>query len=164
MHTDISEQEIVNLMGGPPDVGSVLRARATAKHLSDADLAIIDKRRPEPNKSQVMNIIGDVSGRDCLLIDDIVDTASTLCMAAKALKDHGAATVRAYCTHPVLSGLALDYISGPALDELVVTDTVVLSQAAASHPKIRVISLSQLLAEAIHRICESESVSSMFLE
>ncbi len=164
MLADIRQQQLVNPMVVSPDVGGVLRARATAKHLSDADLAIIDKRRPEPNKSQVMNIIGDVSGRDCLLIDDIVDTASTLCMAAKALKDHGAATVRAYCTHPVLSGLALDYISGPALDELVVTDTVVLSQAAASHPKIRVISLSQLLAEAIHRICESESVSSMFLE
>lgn len=164
MLADIRQQHLANPMVVSPDVGGVLRARATAKHLNDADLAIIDKRRPEPNKSQVMNIIGDVAGRDCILIDDIVDTASTLCMAAKALKEHGASTVRAYCTHPVLSGTALDHISGPALDELVVTDTIVLTPEAAVHPKIRVISLSQLLAEAIHRICESESVSSMFLE
>lgn len=162
--TDIRKQNLSNVMVVSPDVGGVVRARATAKHLNDADLAIIDKRRPEPNKAQVMNIIGDVQGRHCLLVDDIIDTGSTLCLAASALKQRGAATVRAYCTHAVLSGDALTNLLEPALDEIVVTDTIRLTPEAAKHPKIRVLSLSKLLAEAIHRICESESISSMFLE
>lgn len=162
--TDIRKQNLTHVMVVSPDVGGVVRARATAKHLNDADLAIIDKRRPEPNKAQVMNIIGDVQGRHCLLVDDIIDTGSTLCLAASALKQQGAATVRAYCTHAVLSGDALTNLLEPALDEIVVTDTIRLKPEAAKHPKIRVLSLSKLLAEAIHRICESESISSMFLE
>lgn len=162
--TDIRKQNLSNVMVVSPDVGGVVRARATAKHLNDADLAIIDKRRPEPNKAQVMNIIGDVQGRHCLLVDDIIDTGSTLCLAASALKQRGAATVRAYCTHAVLSGDALTNLLEPALDEIVVTDTIRLTPEAAKHPKIRTLSLSKLLAEAIHRICESESISSMFLE
>lgn len=162
MLTDIATKPLNNLMVVSPDVGGVVRARATAKRLNDADLAIIDKRRQGPNQAQVMHIIGDVRDRDCLLIDDIVDTAGTLCLAAQALKDNGAATVRAYCTHPVLSGPALDNLQGVALDELVVTDTIPLSEQALACPKIRQVSLSSLLAEAIHRVSESESISSMF--
>ena len=147
-----------------PDVGGVVRARALAKRLNDADLAIIDKRRPEANQVEVMNVIGDVKGRDCVLVDDIVDTAGTLCLAANTLKQHGAAVVKAYITHPVLSGKAIDNINDSELDELVVTDTIPLSDAARACSKVRVISLSAMLAEALYRVSESESISSMFLD
>lgn len=147
-----------------PDVGGVLRARAIAKRLNDTDLAIIDKRRPEPNQAQVMNIIGKVANRDCILIDDIVDTAGTLCLAAEALKDKGASTVRAYCTHAVLSGKAIKNIEASVLDELVVTNTIPLQEAAKNCPKIRVLNLASMLAEAIYRVSESESISSMFID
>lgn len=163
MLKDIYQQNLHNVVVVSPDVGGVVRARATAKLLNDTDLAIIDKRRPGPNQAQVMHIIGDVKGRDCLLIDDIVDTAGTLCLAAHALKNNGAATVRAYCTHPILSGPALENIQHSVLDELVVTDTVPLKDEALKIPRIRELSLSALLAEAIYRVSESESVSSMFL-
>lgn len=153
-----------NLTVVSPDVGGVVRARAVAKRLNDAELAIIDKRRPEANRSEVMHIIGQVEGRDCLIMDDIVDTAGTLCNAAKALKDKGALTVRAYCTHPVLSGNALDNITHSVIDELVVTDTIALNAAIKNCKKIRQVSLSQLLAEAIYRVNESESISSMFMD
>ena len=147
-----------------PDVGGVVRARALAKRLDDADLAIIDKRRPNPNVAQVMHIIGDVSGRDCVVIDDMVDTAGTLCQAAGALKEHGAKSVVAYCTHPVLSGKAITNIDGSVLDELVVTDTIPLSQDASNCGKIRQLSVAELLAESIRRISEGESLSSMFVD
>ncbi len=146
-----------------PDVGGVVRARALAKHL-EADLAIIDKRRPKANVAKVMNIIGDVKGRTCVLMDDLVDTAGTLCEAAGALKDNGASKVMAYCTHPVLSGPAVDRISNSALDELVVTDTIPLSEAAAACEQIRQLSISELLAEAIRRIASNDSVSTLFLD
>lgn len=147
-----------------PDVGGVVRARAIAKRLNDTDLAIIDKRRPKANVSQVMNIIGDVANRNCILVDDIVDTASTLCSAADALKNKGAASVMAYCTHPVLSGNALKTIQNSSLDELVVTNTIPLSVEAEHCSKIRQLNLSALLAKTIHRIHTEESVSSMFLD
>lgn len=162
MLDDIKQQNLNNIMVVSPDVGGVVRARATAKLLNEADLAIIDKRRQGPNQAQVMHIIGDVRGRDCILIDDIVDTAGTLCLAAQALKDNGAATVRAYSTHPVLSGPAIDNIHNSVLNELVVTDTIPLSEQAQKSSKIRQLSLSSMLAEAIHRVSESESISSMF--
>tara|TARA_B100000989_G_scaffold298701_1_gene289269 strand:+ start:11376 stop:12320 length:945 start_codon:yes stop_codon:yes gene_type:complete len=146
-----------------PDVGGVVRARALAKRLGDTDLAIIDKRRPEPNQSEVMNIIGNVEGRDCILVDDIIDTAGTLCSAAAALKAKGAAKVIAYCTHPVLSGKALENITNSDLDELVVTDTIPLSPEFGACKKVRQLKLSNMLAEAIHRVSESESISSMFV-
>lgn len=147
-----------------PDVGGVVRARAIAKRLNDADLAIIDKRRPAANQVEVMNIIGDVKNRNCLLIDDIVDTAGTLCLAANALKQQGAAHVSAYITHPVLSGNATQNIDDSQLDELVVTDTIALQEHVKACSKIRVLSLSPMLAEAIYRVSESESLSSMFPE
>jgi ribose-phosphate pyrophosphokinase len=147
-----------------PDVGGVVRARAIAKRLNDADLAIIDKRRPRPNESEVMNIIGDVSGKSCIIVDDIVDTAGTLCTAAAVLKNRGAIGVTAYCTHAVLSGKAVNNIQASALDELVVTDTILLKNEALSCPKIRQISLVGLLSEAIRRIHGAESLSSMFPE
>jgi len=147
-----------------PDVGGVVRARALAKRLDDADLAIIDKRRPRANEAQIMNIIGDVKGRTCVIIDDLVDTAGTLAQAAGALKDHGAAKVAAYCTHAVLSGPAVDNVSGSALDELVVTDTIPLSAQAAACPKIRQLSLAELLAESLRRINNDESLSSLFMD
>jgi len=147
-----------------PDVGGVVRARALAKRLDDADLAIIDKRRPNPNVAEVMNIIGDVNNRDCVVIDDMVDTAGTLCQAANTLKEHGARSVYAYCTHPVLSGKALQNISGSVLDELVVTDTIPLGQEASECGKIRQLSVAELLAESIRRISEGESLSSMFVD
>jgi ribose-phosphate pyrophosphokinase len=147
-----------------PDVGGVVRARALAKRLDDADLAIIDKRRPRPNESKVMNIIGEVEGRSCVLVDDMVDTAGTLCQAAKALKDEGALKVLAYITHPVLSGAAIERISASMLDELVVTDTIPLSAAAKQCPKIRQLSVSGLLAETIRRINDEESVSSLYID
>ncbi|MFT3742637.1 MAG: ribose-phosphate pyrophosphokinase [Gammaproteobacteria bacterium] len=145
-----------------PDVGGVVRARATAKQLNDCELAIIDKRRPKPNQAEIMNIIGETEGRNCIIVDDMVDTGGTLCQAAKALKDRGAVTVSAYCTHPVLSGRALDNIAESVLDELVVTDTIPLSDAAQKVSKIRQLSISSLLAETIYRVNHKESVSSLF--
>jgi ribose-phosphate pyrophosphokinase len=153
-----------NLIVVSPDVGGVVRARAIAKRLDDADLAIIDKRRPKANVATVMNIIGDVSGKTCVLVDDIVDTAGTLCAAAAALKAQGATKVVAYCTHPVLSGKAIENISGSRLDELVVTDTIPLSQAARGCDRIRQLSVAELLAETIRRIAFGESVSSLYVD
>jgi ribose-phosphate pyrophosphokinase len=146
-----------------PDVGGVVRARAIAKRL-ESDLAIIDKRRPRPNVATVMNIIGDVEGRTCVIMDDMVDTANTLCEAARALKERGADRVLAYCTHPVLSGPAISRIESSVIDELVVTDTIPLSPEAAACRKIRQISVAELLAETMRRICEDSSVSSLFVE
>jgi len=153
-----------NLIVVSPDVGGVVRARAIAKRLDDADLAIIDKRRPKANVSTVMNIIGDVEGKTCVLVDDIVDTAGTLCAAANALKDRGALKVAAYCTHPVLSGAAIDNVTRSQLDELVVTDTIALSPAARTCPKIRQLSVAELLAETIRRVAFGESVSSLYVD
>ncbi len=147
-----------------PDVGGVVRARAIAKRLDDADLAIIDKRRPKANVATVMNIIGDVEGKDCVLVDDIVDTAGTLCAAAAALKDKGAKSVEAYCVHPVLSGKAMDNINNSALDELVVTDTLPLSEPARACAKIRQLTVAELLAETIRRMAFGESVSSLYVD
>ncbi|GMU68174.1 MAG: ribose-phosphate pyrophosphokinase [Steroidobacteraceae bacterium] len=147
-----------------PDVGGVVRARALAKRLDDADLAIIDKRRPRPNESKVMNIIGEVAGKTCVMVDDMVDTAGTLCLAAQALKDQGAKRVVAYITHAVLSGGAVGKISGSALDELVVTDTIPLSEAARDCGRIRQLSVAGLLAETIRRIRDEESVSSLYID
>jgi ribose-phosphate pyrophosphokinase len=147
-----------------PDVGGVVRARALAKRLDDADLAIIDKRRPRPNESKVMNIIGEVEGRSCVLIDDMVDTAGTLCQAAQALKDEGAVRVVAYITHPVLSGAAIERIEKSVLDELVVTDTIPLTDAARACKRIRQLTVSGLLAETIRRISDDDSVSSLYVD
>jgi ribose-phosphate pyrophosphokinase len=147
-----------------PDVGGVVRARALAKRLDDADLAIIDKRRPRANESKVMNIIGEVRGKTCVLIDDMVDTAGTLCQAAQALKDEGAIRVVAYITHAVLSGAAIERISDSVLDELVVTDTLLLSEAGRNCPKIRQLSVAGLLAETIRRMSDGESVSSLYVD
>jgi ribose-phosphate pyrophosphokinase len=145
-------------------VGGVVRARAIAKRLDDADLAIIDKRRPKANVATVMNIIGDVEGKTCVLVDDIVDTAGTLGAAAGALKQRGATKVVAYCTHPVLSGAAIDNVTNSALDELVVTDTIMLSDAARACTKIRQLSVAELLAETIRRVSFGESVSSLYVD
>ncbi len=153
-----------NLIVVSPDVGGVVRARAIAKRLDDAELAIIDKRRPKANVSTVMNIIGDVSGKTCVMVDDIVDTAGTLCAAAAALKQHGATKVVAYCTHPVLSGAAIDNVNRSQLDELVVTDTIPLGDAARACPRIRQLSVAELLAETIRRIAFGESVSSLYVD
>ena len=153
-----------NVIVVSPDVGGVVRARAIAKRLDDADLAIIDKRRPKANVATVMNIIGDVAGKTCVLVDDIVDTAGTLCAAAAALKQNGATKVVAYCTHPVLSGAAIANVSGSTLDELVVTDTIPLSEAARGCAKIRQLSVAELLAETIRRIAFGESVSSLYVD
>jgi len=161
---DAWRQSYKNMIVVSPDVGGVARARALAKRLDDADLAIIDKRRPRPNESKVMNIIGDVEGKTCVLIDDMVDTAGTLCQAAQALKDEGAVKVVAYITHPVLSGNAVDKISKSALDELIVTDTIPLSAAAKGCTRIRQLSVAGLLAETIRRIRDEESVSSLYLD
>ncbi len=158
---DIKKQRYKDSLVVSPDVGGVVRARAIAKQL-DTDLAIIDKRRPQANVAEVMNIIGDVSGKTCLLVDDIVDTAGTLCTAAAALKEHGAAAVIAYCTHPVLSGPAIERISESELDSLVVTDTIPLSQKAIASGKIRVLSMADMLAESIRRVSNEESISAMF--
>ncbi len=147
-----------------PDVGGVVRARALAKRLDDADLAIIDKRRPRPNESKVMNIIGEVAGKTCVLVDDMVDTAGTLCLAAQALKDQGAKRVVAYITHAVLSGSAVEKISASALDQLVVTDTIPLTEAARKCGRIRQLSVAGLLAETIRRIRDEESVSSLYID
>ena len=161
---DIWRQTHENLIVVSPDVGGVVRARAIAKRLDDADLAIIDKRRPRPNEAKVMNIIGDVSGRSCVLVDDLVDTAGTLGQAAGALKDAGAIKVVAYVTHPVLSGPAVTNIMNSRLDQLVVTDTIPLSPAAAACPKIRQLSIGGLLAETIRRVSAEESVSSLYID
>ena len=161
---DIWRQQYKNLIVVSPDVGGVVRARALAKRLGDADLAIIDKRRPRANVSEVMHIIGDVSGRTCILVDDIVDTAGTLCHAASALKKHGATKVVAYCTHAVLSGAAMSNLRNSELDELVVTDTIPLSQEAVDLGKIRQLSVAEMRAETIRRISAGESVSSMYVD
>jgi ribose-phosphate pyrophosphokinase len=164
MHDIEKKLSFNNLMLVSPDIGGVVRARAIAKRCNDADLAIIDKRRTGVNKAQVMHIIGDVSGRDCLIVDDIVDTAGTLCAASTALKKAGAKTVTAYITHPVLSGPAIDNINGSELDEIVVTDTVMLSKPAQASKKIRQLSLATLLADTIRRINVEESISTLFPE
>jgi ribose-phosphate pyrophosphokinase len=161
---DIWRQKYPNLIVVSPDVGGVVRARAVAKRLDDADLAIIDKRRPRANEARVMNIIGDVRGRSCVLVDDLVDTAGTLCQAAGALKEQGAAMVSAYCTHPVLSGPAVDNINASALDELVVTNTIPLAAPARACPKIRQLSIGELMAETMRRVSNEESVSSLFID
>ncbi len=160
---DIWRAEHKDLLVVSPDVGGVVRARAHAKHL-DADLAIIDKRRPRPNEAKVMHIIGEVEGRTCVLIDDLVDTAGTLCEAAAALKDHGAKKVLAYCTHPVLSGPAVERIGKSKLDELVVTDTIPLKPEAKACKRIRQVSVAEILAESMRRLAEEDSVSSLFME
>ena len=159
--TDVERQNYENLTVVSPDIGGVVRARAMAKQLN-TDLAIIDKRRPEANQAQVMNIIGEVEGHTCLLIDDIVDTAGTLCKAADALKEQGAKKVIAYCTHPVLSGKAIENIENSALDTLVVTNSIPLTEAAKNCAKIRSLSLGQMLAEAMRRVSNEESISAMF--
>lgn len=161
---DLWKHKYPNLMVVSPDVGGVVRARALAKRLDDTDLAIIDKRRPKPNVAEVMNIIGDVEGRTCVIVDDLVDTAGTMANAAEALKKFGAEKVVAYCTHPVLSGKAIENISNSVLDELVVTDTIPLRAEAAACDKIRQLSVAAMLAESIRRISEGESLSSMFLD
>jgi ribose-phosphate pyrophosphokinase len=161
---DVWLQRYPNLIVVSPDVGGVVRARAFAKRLDDAELAIIDKRRPRPNESKVMNIIGEVTDRTCVLIDDMVDTAGTLCLAAQALKDEGAAKVVAYITHAVLSGGAVERIAGSVLDELVVTDTIPLSPTARNCGRIRQLSVASLLAETIRRIRDEESVSSLYVD
>jgi ribose-phosphate pyrophosphokinase len=159
---DIEKQQYDNMMVVSPDIGGVVRARALAKQLNDADLAIIDKRRPKANEAQIMNIIGKVEGRTCLLMDDMVDTAGTLCQAATALKARGALKVVAYCTHPVLSGRAIENIDKSELDELVVTDTIPLRDEALNCERIRQLTMAPLLAEAIRRVCNEESISAMF--
>ena len=161
---DVWRQQYKDLIVVSPDVGGVVRARALAKRLDDADLAIIDKRRPKANVSEIMHIIGDVEGRTCVLIDDLVDTAGTLCHAASALKKHGAIKVVAYCTHAVLSGSAMKNLNGSELDELVVTDTIPLSQDAVESGKIRQFSVAEMLAETIRRIAVGESVSSLYVD
>ncbi len=160
---DLWKQNYDDLLVVSPDVGGVVRARAIAKRL-DSELAIIDKRRPRANVAEVMNIIGDVNGRTCVIMDDIVDTSNTLCKAATALKEHGAKKVVAYCTHPVLSGGAVPRIAASELDEIVVSDTIPLTEEAQACPRIRVLSCAQLLAETMTRVSNEESVSSLFME
>ncbi|WP_153472891.1 ribose-phosphate pyrophosphokinase [Rhodocyclus gracilis] len=160
---DVWKRNFPDLMVVSPDVGGVVRARALAKRL-ECDLAIIDKRRPKANVSEVMNIIGEVDGRTCVLMDDMVDTAGTLCKAASALKERGAKRVLAYCTHPVLSGAAVERINASDLDELVVTDTIPLRLDAQACPRIRQLSVADVLAETIRRISNEDSVSSLFIE
>ena len=162
LNDDILACKYDNLMVVSPDIGGVVRARAIAKQLNEADLAIIDKRRPRAGEAQVMNLIGEVQGRTCLLVDDMVDTAGTLCKAADALKEHGAAKVVAYCTHAVLSGNALENIRTSQLDELVVTDTIPLSAKAREISKIRQLTIAGLLAESMRRVANEESISALF--
>lgn len=164
MLEDIINQSYKNPMVVSPDVGGVIRARAIAKRIPGADLAIIDKRRPKQNEAQVMHIIGDVKDHDCIIIDDIVDTASTLCRAVEALKDHGASKVTAYITHPVLSGKAIENIDNSLLDEIIVTDTIPLTPEAQACSRIRCLSLSHMIAEAIRRISGASSLSRMFVD
>ena len=161
---DIWRQTHPNMVVVSPDVGGVVRARAVAKRLDDSDLAIIDKRRPRANESQVMHIIGDVRDRTCIIIDDLVDTAGTLCQAAEALKDHGARAVIAYATHAVLSGPAVERIDASAMDELVVTDTIPLGEQAQASTKIRALGTAEMLAETLRRVHEEESVSSLYVD
>lgn len=160
---DVKARKLNDLTVVSPDVGGVVRARAFAKKL-DAELVIIDKRRPKANESQVMNIIGSVSDRHCLIVDDMVDTAGTLCQAARALKENAAKSVMAYCTHPILSGKALENIAQSELDELIVTDTIALTPEALKMPKIRQLSLAGVLAQVIERVSESTSLSALFPE
>ena len=160
---DVWKNDYKNLVVVSPDVGGVVRARQMAKRL-ECDLAIIDKRRPKPNVAKVMNIIGEVKGRTCVIMDDLVDTANTLCEAARALKDEGADNVMAYCTHPVLSGKAVERIENSALDKLVVTDTIPLRDDARACSRIRQLSVASLLAETMLRISNEDSVSSLFVE
>jgi ribose-phosphate pyrophosphokinase len=160
---DVWKRGFSDLVVVSPDVGGVVRARGLAKRL-EADLAIIDKRRPRPNVATVMNIIGEVDGRTCVIVDDMVDTANTLCEAASALKKNGAERVLAYCTHAVLSGEAVERISESVLDEIVVTDTIPLREDAKSCKKIRVLTVASLLAETVRRISNEDSVSSLFVE
>jgi ribose-phosphate pyrophosphokinase len=162
LNDDIQACNYENLMVVSPDIGGVVRARAIAKQLNEADLAIIDKRRPKAGEAQVMNLIGEVEGRTCLLVDDMVDTAGTLCKAADALKAQGAAKVVAYCTHAVLSGNALKNIEASQLDELVVTDTIPLSAKARETSKIRQLTIADLLAESMRRVANEESISALF--
>jgi ribose-phosphate pyrophosphokinase len=161
---DIYKKSYKNIMVVSPDVGGVIRARAIAKRIPGADLAIIDTRRPQPNEAQVMHIIGDVKDRDCIIVDDIIDTAGTLCKAVDALKEHGAAKVAAYVTHPVLSGKAIQNIESSQLDDLVVTDTIQLHESAQKCDRIRYLSLSHMIAEAIRRISGAGSLSRMFID
>ena len=161
---DIWKQKYPDMIVVSPDVGGVVRARAIAKQLDDADLAIIDKRRPQANQAQVMNIIGEVEGKTCIIVDDMVDTAGTLCKAADALKDRGAQGVYAYCTHPVLSGKAIENVENSTMDELVVTDTIPLSAEAMACTRIRQVSVAGLLGETIRRIHAEESVSSLYMD
>jgi ribose-phosphate pyrophosphokinase len=161
---DAWKQKYQDMVVVSPDVGGVVRARALAKRLDDAELAIIDKRRPRPNESKVMNIIGEVAGKTCVMIDDLVDTAGTLCQAAEALKDEGAKKVVAYITHAVLSGNAVEKIEKSVLDEIVVTDTIPLREEAKKCRKIRQLSVAGLLAETIRRILDEESVSSLYID
>jgi ribose-phosphate pyrophosphokinase len=161
---DISKQNLPDMMVVSPDVGGVVRARAMAKRLNHAELSIIDKRRSGPNKSEVMHIIGEPADKNCIIVDDIVDTAGTLCSAAHELKKNGAKSVRAYITHPVLSGPAVANIINSVIDEVVITDTIPLSTEAQNCKKIRVVSLADMLAQAIQRVNFEESVSSMFPE
>ncbi len=161
---DVWRLQYPELIVVSPDVGGVVRARALAKRLDDADLAIIDKRRPRPNEAKVMHIIGEVEGRSCVIVDDLVDTAGTLCQAAQALKEHGAARVMAYCTHAVLSGPAVDNIEKSVLDELVVTNSIPLSDQARKCSRIRQLSIAEMLAETMRRVSNEESVSSLFVD
>ncbi len=162
LNADIARCNHENVIVVSPDIGGVVRARAIAKQLDDADLAIIDKRRPRANEAEVMNLIGDVEGRTAILVDDMVDTAGTLCTAANALKERGAVKVVSYCTHAVLSGRALDNIRSSQLDELVVTDTIPLSPEALAVGKIRQLTIADLLAESIRRVSNEESISALF--
>ncbi len=162
LNADIVRCDYENLIVVSPDIGGVVRARAIAKQLDDADLAIIDKRRPRANAAEVMNLIGDVEGRTAILVDDMVDTAGTLCTAANALKERGALKVVSYCTHAVLSGKALENIRNSQLDELVVTDTIPLSSEAQAVGKIRQLTIADLLAESIRRVSNEESISALF--
>ena len=162
IQADIMKHDSSNITVVSPDVGGVLRARSVAKQIPGADLVIIDKRRPAPNVSEVMNIIGEVEGRDCIIVDDIVDTAGTLGAAAKVLKERGAKTVKAYCTHPIFSGKAIFNIENSGLDEMIVTDTIPLREEAIACDKIRVLSISDIIANTILRIHEEESVSTLF--
>ncbi|MBL6822014.1 MAG: ribose-phosphate pyrophosphokinase [Luminiphilus sp.] len=162
LNADIVKTGYENPIVVSPDIGGVVRARAIAKQLDDADLAIIDKRRPRANEAEVMNLIGDVEGRTAILVDDMVDTAGTLCTAANALKERGALKVVSYCTHAVLSGKALDNIQHSQLDELVVTDTIPLSEEAQEIGKIRQLTIADLLAESIRRVSNEESISALF--
>ena len=162
LNADIVRCDYENLIVVSPDIGGVVRARAIAKQLDDADLAIIDKRRPRANEAEVMNLIGDVEGRTAILVDDMVDTAGTLCTAANALKERGALKVVSYCTHAVLSGKALENIKNSQLDELVVTDTIPLSSEALAVGRIRQLTIADLLAESIRRVSNEESISALF--